>query len=389
MPVIATLIAVAAAEATSGTSTTGTKPATAAPQPTGPSVPTPDPTSALGAPAQTGNTAAASGSAPAAGGGGTTPATPSEAETLAADFAAFAAAGTAASAANAGATANAASAATTNSATAGTGKTAAQVLAQLNSANVEVQIAAADDPGQSGFGNLANGSGTPGGAPATTTPAATTGTAGALSGDTLLLSQLGEAAHQTDAAAASAGTEASGLLPGDANAVAVGGTTTPQSTTPSAAASAPPPARPTAPLLPLLDQILPNLSQAANGDGSGRFTIQLRPPELGKVQVDLKIDDTGHVTATITADHQDTLSLLQRNSHQLEQALNDAGLSTNNGDLQFSLSGDSHGTTFDEPNSNSFTNAGAAAAAAAPVDDPTTPAMTRQIAGLSLVDVHV
>src|SRR5205823_5523416 len=113
--------------------------------------------------------------------------------------------------------------------------------------------------------------------------------------------------------------------------------------------------------------------------GSGRFTIQLRPPELGRVQVDLKIAADGRVTATIVADRQDTLSLLQRDSHQLEQALSDAGLSANNGDLQFSLSGDSHGTDFEEPNGSSY-NAGVAASAT--VEDPAAPGVVR-IGGLS------
>ncbi|MBI3514937.1 MAG: flagellar hook-length control protein FliK [Proteobacteria bacterium] len=173
-------------------------------------------------------------------------------------------------------------------------------------------------------------------------------------------------------------------MPGEANAVVANGTSAPSATASSAAPSAP--ARPAPVLLPLLDQVLPSLSQAASGNGSGRFTIQLRPPELGRIQVDLKIAADGHVTATIVADRQDTLSLLQRDSHQLEQSLSDAGLSTNNGDLQFSLSGDSQGTDFDEPNASSY-NAGIAATAT--VEDTAAPAVARQIGGLSLVDLHV
>jgi flagellar hook-length control protein FliK len=141
-------------------------------------------------------------------------------------------------------------------------------------------------------------------------------------------------------------------------------------------------------LQPLLDQVLPTLSEAATADTGGSFTIQLRPPELGKVQVNLKIDEDGHVTASIMADRQDTLSLLQRDSHQLEQALSDAGLTANNGDLQFSLSGDSQGTGFDESAGSSY-NAGIAAAAAATVNESAAPTVTRQVGGLSLVDVHV
>jgi flagellar hook-length control protein FliK len=136
--------------------------------------------------------------------------------------------------------------------------------------------------------------------------------------------------------------------------------------------------------------VLPAFSEAAaNTQGGSRFTIQLRPPDLGKIQVDLKIDQDGHVTASVLADRQDTLSLLQRDSHQLEQALNDAGLTTNNGDLQFSLSGDSQGAAFDESGSSSYNAGVAASAAATTANEAVAPVVTRTIGGLSLVDVHV
>src|SRR6185295_16620606 len=102
--------------------------------------------------------------------------------------------------------------------------------------------------------------------------------------------------------------------------------------------------------------------------------------------VELKVTDDGHVTASILADRQDTLSLLKRDSHLLEQALSDAGLSTNNGDLQFSLSGDSRGTGFDDQGGSSY---GAGVAAAAVVVDPTPEAPVQRVGGLTLVDVHV
>jgi flagellar hook-length control protein FliK len=262
-------------------------------------------------------------------------------------------------------------------------------VAQSNGTNAVVKTTpgnAGQDATESALGDL------PSGNAAVTAEAATTGgpaATSALSGETLLASHLAEAAHAAeDTAATDPTAELGAPTDGEANALAANGAPATNPTPTTAAASDAPPPRPAPALQPLLDQVLPALSEAATADTGGNFTIQLRPPELGKVQVNLKIDEDGHVTASIMADRQDTLSLLQRDSQQLEQALSDAGLTANNGDLQFSLSGDSQGTGFDESPGSSY-NAGIAAAAAATVNESAAPAVTRQLGGLSLVDVHV
>ena len=63
------------------------------------------------------------------------------------------------------------------------------------------------------------------------------------------------------------------------------------------------------------------------------------PPELGRVDVHLSIDDSGKVQAHLTADQPQTLALLQKDSTVLRGALRDAGLNMAQNGLNFSLKG--------------------------------------------------
>jgi flagellar hook-length control protein FliK len=72
-------------------------------------------------------------------------------------------------------------------------------------------------------------------------------------------------------------------------------------------------------------------------DGIRRFDIRLDPPELGRIEVRLDLDRHGHVTTRLTVDRPETLELMQREARGLERALQQAGLKTDEGGLQFSL----------------------------------------------------
>lgn len=72
-------------------------------------------------------------------------------------------------------------------------------------------------------------------------------------------------------------------------------------------------------------------------DGKNRFEIRLDPPELGRIDVRLDIDNKGIVTSRLMADRPETLDLLRRDAPQIERALQDAGLKTNDQGMQFSL----------------------------------------------------
>jgi flagellar hook-length control protein FliK len=71
--------------------------------------------------------------------------------------------------------------------------------------------------------------------------------------------------------------------------------------------------------------------------GMSRFEIRLDPADLGRIDVRIDINRHGQVTSHLTVEKPETLQMLRQDSNQLHRALNDAGLSTNSGGLQFSL----------------------------------------------------
>jgi flagellar hook-length control protein FliK len=72
-------------------------------------------------------------------------------------------------------------------------------------------------------------------------------------------------------------------------------------------------------------------------EGMRRFDIRLDPPELGRIDVRLEVDRSGNVTAKLTVDRPEALDLMQRDARGLERALQQAGLKTDSGGLEFSL----------------------------------------------------
>ena len=73
------------------------------------------------------------------------------------------------------------------------------------------------------------------------------------------------------------------------------------------------------------------------GNGKSRFQIRLDPPELGRIDVHMHVDNAGNVSARMTVDKAETLDLLQRDQSSLEKALAQAGLDGNKPSLEFSL----------------------------------------------------
>src|SRR3984885_9291537 len=77
--------------------------------------------------------------------------------------------------------------------------------------------------------------------------------------------------------------------------------------------------------------------------GKSSFEIRLGPADLGRIDVRVQIDQNGQVTSHLTVEKPETLSMLRQDAPQLQQALNDAGLKTGSGGLQFSLRDQSSG----------------------------------------------
>lgn len=88
----------------------------------------------------------------------------------------------------------------------------------------------------------------------------------------------------------------------------------------------------------VLDQVKVQIAkQGANGD---TIKVQLKPVELGSIEVKLDVAKDGSVSGVVTADNKDTLAMLKNDSRSLEKALSDAGFKTDSGSLTFNLRGE-------------------------------------------------
>lgn len=87
------------------------------------------------------------------------------------------------------------------------------------------------------------------------------------------------------------------------------------------------------------DQVSVKITKAVQA-GQDRIHIQLKPAELGRVDVRIEMTHDGRAVTIVTADKADTLDLMRRDAEQLQKALADAGLETGSGDLSFNLRGE-------------------------------------------------
>ncbi|HVX57732.1 MAG TPA: flagellar hook-length control protein FliK [Candidatus Saccharimonadales bacterium] len=78
---------------------------------------------------------------------------------------------------------------------------------------------------------------------------------------------------------------------------------------------------------------------AKSDEGVKHFDIRLDPPELGRVDVKLSIDDAGQAQAHLAVEKPQTLDMLQNDRSNLERALKDSGVNLSQNGLNFSLKG--------------------------------------------------
>ena len=84
---------------------------------------------------------------------------------------------------------------------------------------------------------------------------------------------------------------------------------------------------------------------AKSKDGEKQFDINMHPAELGRVDVRISVDADGKAQAHLSAEHPQTLQLLQNDKATLERNLRDAGLDVANNGLSFSLKGEQQSST--------------------------------------------
>lgn len=79
--------------------------------------------------------------------------------------------------------------------------------------------------------------------------------------------------------------------------------------------------------------------------GADKIIIQLNPASLGAVEVTLEISSGSRAVVHIVADRADTLDLLRADARGLERALQEAGLRTEQGSINFNLRGEGEGAS--------------------------------------------
>jgi flagellar hook-length control protein FliK len=100
--------------------------------------------------------------------------------------------------------------------------------------------------------------------------------------------------------------------------------------------------RPPVPPQALTRQVAVHVQKAV-GQGVDRIQIQLKPADLGRIEIRLDVPADGRATIMISADRQETLDLLQRDARSLQTALQDTGLQADGESLKFSLRGGNAG----------------------------------------------
>jgi len=88
----------------------------------------------------------------------------------------------------------------------------------------------------------------------------------------------------------------------------------------------------------VVEQVSVKITKALQS-GSDRINVQLKPADLGRVDVKMELTHDGRVMAVVTADNKETLDMLRRDSSELQRALAEAGMDLDSGDLNFNLRG--------------------------------------------------
>lgn len=107
---------------------------------------------------------------------------------------------------------------------------------------------------------------------------------------------------------------------------------------PTATANRPPPV----PAHVVADQVAVNI-QKGIAQGQDKITVNLRPQELGRVEIKMEVGHDGKLTAVVAAERPETLDMLRQDSRSLIQTLGEAGLQADENSLSFTLQGDNAG----------------------------------------------
>jgi hypothetical protein len=88
---------------------------------------------------------------------------------------------------------------------------------------------------------------------------------------------------------------------------------------------------------PATQTVAVHLQKTASRGDQQNWTLQLDPPDLGKVQVQMSFTKDKPVKAVILVEKPETWAMLQRDAQILERSLQSAGIETDGGSLSFEL----------------------------------------------------
>ncbi len=89
-----------------------------------------------------------------------------------------------------------------------------------------------------------------------------------------------------------------------------------------------------------VEQIKVNITKSAV-KGVDTINVQLKPEELGHIEIKMQIAKDGKLQAHIISSRPETMDMLQKEIPSLEKAFNEAGFETDNGSFSFSFRDDS------------------------------------------------
>ncbi len=103
---------------------------------------------------------------------------------------------------------------------------------------------------------------------------------------------------------------------------------------------------------PATQMVAAHISKAAQNGESKAITLKLDPPELGRVEIRLEFGKEKSVKAHLIVEKPETLLMLQRDTSALERALQNAGLETDSGSLNYQMADDSGASNPDSNDRN-------------------------------------
>ncbi|MEZ5902142.1 MAG: flagellar hook-length control protein FliK [Alphaproteobacteria bacterium] len=93
---------------------------------------------------------------------------------------------------------------------------------------------------------------------------------------------------------------------------------------------------------PATSMVAAQITKSAQNSDTSKITLQLDPPELGRVEVRLEFGKDKSVKAHLVVEKPETYLMLQRDAHALERALQNAGLDTDSSSLNYQMAQDNY-----------------------------------------------